>query len=333
MSDLVDAIREVAGFAGTERAGMFGAWSVLHFAPGEVLAQDGMIGARMPVDLDLTCGVNAVSMVKALKAVTGDPSITQDKGGLVIKSGTATIKLATLAADMAPKFYRPPVKAVWHLAAMGDVKKIAWCVNPSRSNLSGIYLAADMQVTNGHVAINRTGVDFVKLLGRAALVDPRVFVGLPPDVWMTLHDNTLFVAKDDQGSKFRSAKVTDSLFPDLDGIIDPIRKYAAASAPRDALVEVIKRARVGAADGVLRFSKGKVGISVGGEKSIFDFLDSVGLTDSEIKPCEVLLSLSYLQDVLEACPAGDVLLRVEGPESAVGVSGGDMFAAIMPIRA
>jgi hypothetical protein len=98
-------------------------------------------------------------------------------------------------------------------------------------------------------------------------------------------------------------------------------------------VEVIKRARVGAADGVLRFSKGKVGISVGGEKSIFDFLDSVGLTDSEIKPCEVLLSLSYLQDVLEACPAGDVLLRVEGPESAVGVSGGDMFAAIMPIRA
>jgi hypothetical protein len=332
MSTLVNTIKEVAGFAAAGQSGMFEMWLALHFRPGEVFAQDGTLGARMPVDLDLTCGVDAAKLVKALKVVTGEPKFTQEKDQLVIRAGTSTIKLPSMSAEVAPIFYRPPTKAAWvEVSILGEVENMSWCTNASRMNMSGVNLAkSGLQVTNSHAAIIRGGANFEKMLGRQVLVAPKLFKGLPQTVWLAVHDNLLFVAKDPEGTEFRSGKMVDGQFPPVDELLKEARTYPTASVPRDILIDVVKRALVGSHDGMLKFGKGRLGVSVGGNKAQFDFLDSVALTDSSIKPCEMGMNLEYLLGTLEVCPAGDVLLRCQSEMAPLGVSGGDVFSAVMP---
>ena len=165
-----EIITKVAGFVDKSATGMGDHWLAVHFREGEVFAQSMHGGMRAEVDLKLNCGVNAGKLVKAMKAIRGEPKFKQTKTALLVSSenhkGSAA-ELEIIPAASAPEFHRPAGNTWTATTALEHVQRVVWCASDdvSRSHLNGVQFDKDgMAATDGKALCKITGTDFVKLL-------------------------------------------------------------------------------------------------------------------------------------------------------------------------
>ncbi len=325
--------------------------------------QEGTLGLHA-TDLDTSASVLLPGTGNTLSPVTCNASMLAELVGKGAKGRPVSIeslennwitvgssKLVGMPARDYPKLPGPlPTLAPWMPAAdLADLlARVAPAVSQdeTRPHLNGIHLEPDgtMVATDGHrmqfapgPALEGTGEEGVilprkgcEVLAAACKMYKRATVraGFAEGYFIAAWDGP------DGETGMLSLKLTDAAFPDR-GQVTPTNPAHTVRVPREAMIEVIKRASVMSSDktwGVkLSFTPGLLAVSADNP--------DYGETREELEidydgaPLQVGYNARFLLDALGAAGGGSVRLEFSGELDPLAVRGVDGFVAVvMPMR-
>jgi hypothetical protein len=318
MANVVDIIKQVASFADKGAADLMKYWSDIHFKKeGECYAQSSHGGAYAKVDLKLDCGVNAQKLLKALKAVTGEPEFQLDKkkNRLTVKDGRTRVQLDCSLSYQAPEFPRPSEGVEWaETALFAQAARVACCASSdqTRPHLAGLWLSAGgMEATNGQAMAILGGTDFRAIFGTDLCVPPGVFKGLTGPQFFIKKDARLFISSD-QASGYRMANLYNTTRPSLEGVLSRVAEQPRAEVYLDQLVDVVKRASLSDDRLLFRIQDDRLGVEVHEQHgSLFSFIDAVSLEGGGKIPNGVVgFDAKLLRPILENCTSEKISLSL-----------------------
>jgi len=337
----VEIIQQVAQFAAPagKTHGMH--WEGVHFEDGVVYAQNEYGGMLAMLDgLDLNCSVSATLLQKVLKALPSNPKFKVSKTEMTVSSGSqATAKLPLMLSGE-PSFHRPDPQLKWSVTdSLCDVQRAAWACSTdvTRPTFQALHLGAKgIESTNGSVAVRIDCGNFHEMLGRDVLVMARELkgIGVGPR-YLAADDRRLYVSLNEAGTRYRSLKLIEGQFPDIEQLFPA--HVPSITATKDELQAAIKRARVSAKAAILRVSGGALSFKTDltSEQSLFEYSDSVEVREVEkgfnLDP--IGIDLDYLQAAVQhACEGGEISLRMDDPLRALQVVAPGYLALVMPRR-
>jgi len=339
---IANTIKHIASFAAKD--GLFGS---VQLRPTEAYASDGTVAALAPAELGVTCAVSGAKLLKALRALQGEPTfeMATKERKLVIKAGKAVVKLEQLDERSAPKMERPPADVVWKATVgLRAVSKVGWGVSTdqTRVHLSGIHLGAKgLETTNGHTLCRASGTDWAELLGTdKALVSPKSLHDLPAECWVAVNKSAtrLFIADDAEGRRFRVCSLIAADFPPVDSVVGSIVDNPFGLVDRQTLIDVVKRAKLGS--GVFTLEQSAERLSVRTDDmhadTLFAFMDSAPLEDAPdgLWCGRVGVAAHYLAGALDGCESDKVRVSITGSLDPIMIQDPAIgfLAVLMPYR-
>jgi len=342
MSNLTEIIKTIAAHAGKQEPLN---WTT--FSDGRVWAQDTPGGALglVPELAGIDCCVASGALLKALRAMPGEPAFEHSGSVLTISSGSSRACLPTVSRSAAPKMVTPMVKAKWQpVPFLQDIDKVAWAISEdvTRTHLRGVYLDQHAIVaTNGHtLAIVRAQDKIEQVPPSGVLFAPKVAAGLGEDVEIAFGKQAIFFSGD-KGETFRFANVLDAVFPPYNRVIQDPKGSSTLVVDAEQFRGAIKRSKLTGSEGfVAQIDPSGIRIDVVGrtELTLFDLTDHVPAIrggDGRAKSkdqVEIDLSIEYVSSALGAIGSGEVLIRYLGPLDPVSFEAGQYQAIVMPMR-
>lgn len=338
----IEAIKKVAAFADTGSSSFGAGWECVTFHPGEVFAGGAKGSVRAATSYGFDCRVPANKIVRAIKAMRGEPELSVKGSQLVIKSGKAAARLQ-ISGGKEPSLPRP-VDITWaECPLLCQADRVSWAVHPEEShrNLAGVHLGADgIKASNGHVFVKLGGLDFSDVIGPPCGIPAQMLKGVPETArigrilsgdWA---DRRVFVADDESGELYRACSVYDEAFPPMDDILTEVVKMPSATVVRGELLDLIKRSKLSTE--MLEISVAgtrlSMGADLGREGTLFSFLDSVELIDSKIPDLKIGIDTRYLLPLIDHCAGDQLEIRMIDGLNPLYVRDGEYVGVVMPFR-
>lgn len=349
MGETVSIIKEIAMFADHKPDKISEYFTTVQFEKGSVWAQTSSGGARCDVDLKIKTSVTATTLLKALRAVKGEVSfeLDKDKKQLVVSSGRARARLPIIPTPTGSgSTHVQPKNVEWQECAdLHQVERVAWCVtdDPTRRHLLGVRLGQDgMSATNGHAMVRLGGIDFQKLLKlppSGIIVPPALLKRLPEEVWLAVNSDKskLFVAENPDYDRYRFISLLPAQFPNVDGVVAQAQKQPSAVVNRAELLDCAKRASLSSKSLMLDVMRESLVIAVEGadidrQQALFDFADSVALSESNVKQFRTGVDANYLLPMLTGATSDIITLRLGDELSPIVIEDGNYLGVVMPKR-
>jgi len=277
---ILDSVKAVAGFA--DETSPVIQWSHVVFDKGELWAQGPKGGALVKTPgLNISVAVPAKKLLKALQAVGEESKLEVEKNyRLTIQGEGSTARVEGVKIGDMPTFHRPASDAEWlFVPGLDRVASLDWCVSAdeTRRHLSGIHFNPDgsVEATNGHAMMRLD----LGVRGFPDVIAPApVLRGLPAEGWLAKAGGKLFIASQKGGTEgFRVANLHEAAFPPAGQIIQGAKDQGQMIVNREAVVKLLKRAKLSNAEVTLAVAQGRLTAEVDGERqqSLFGFVSSV----------------------------------------------------------
>jgi hypothetical protein len=309
MSDF-ELIKAVASYA--DRRASSPIWEAVYFEPGRVYAGSHRIEAYASIELDQgTFALSADRLMRALRAVSGTPKIEVQKTQVVFTAGKSKATLPKQISHPFDLHVAPKgLKWVGGLDQLAQTKSVSWCVGSdlSRAHLMGVSLSdSGLVATNGISMARLGGVDYNATLGITGrrVFDVSLFSGISASVEACYIEHDRLFLRQDQ--IIRSAPSLSEDFPKIEPLIISPLKQPHGVVSREALLDVVRRARLSHDTLCLRYGKGRLSLNIdsrgGDQMALFDFADSVdvdfGTRESWGEGLEISASGKLLQAAIE----------------------------------
>lgn len=336
MINTVEIIKEISSFADKD-GGEFGQ---VFFDDGECYAQTITGGASAPIDLKIQCGIDAVSLRKALRAVKGEPTFRLESDQLVITHDETQIKLPTNKLRNAPKLHRPPKGSPWREIVL-ETKRIAWIVEDdfTHPECSGIWLTdIGLIGSNGYGLVQLRGTDFSELFGSSCLAAEELMRNLPLPCYALRSEQRLFFTAAPEQKAFRTTALLSAKQPPFARIIESAQAQTKALVNRKQFLDVLKRASLANSELVLDVRGGRIYVEVTQTgATLFSFTDHIVLAEDEgISDGRIGVDSRYLVPIVEHSRSDVIGIRMS-PKVPHGVDpitieDGDYFGLVLPRR-
>jgi len=340
--DILNTIKQIASFADqTVRKTGAAHWSTVHFRKGEVFAQNPYGGACAPIELKLDCGVSAPCLLKALRAIGGEPSFSLSKGSLTVQHGDTKAILPTSSNKNAPKLHRPNGVAWKACVDLAQAGRVSWAasVDETRMQLCGVWLGKNgIEATNGFALARLGGVDFEEILkGKGCNVPVSMLRNIAKESWIARDGNRLYIANDEHGKEFRSCNLISEAFPSTSQVIGDLNASPAILINRNQFLDLLKRAKLSTTMFVISLLENHLSLHADEAQTatLFRFMDSIPLENTGVElPADLRIGidLRYLLPLVDNCTSDVVSLRISDPLDPLVVQDGRYVGVVMPYR-
>ncbi|WP_065091469.1 DNA polymerase III subunit beta [Rhizobium leucaenae] len=300
----------------------------------DIVATDAAVAT---VSQEGTLCVDAKLLADIAKKSSGDISLSEDNGQLIVKSGRSVFKLATLPAADFPTLGADKYDATFDIDLASLFAPVAFAISDEQTRyyLGGVFFhikdgTATAVATDGHRLSRNKGPSIPEFEG---VIVPKKTVGLLPKGVVSVQVSTAKI-KITAGDFVLTSKLIDGTFPDYQRVI-PTANDKLVTVDRDTFMKAADRVATVSSEKAravkLSIAEGSIGFSVSsGDAAANDEVEA----EYDGEPIEIGFNSRYVTEIMGVLPAGSVQLALADAGSPAVITGGaeGLTLILMPMR-